>query len=93
MDVRLVQAQRRKEGACILACDAHASPVVTRRYYDHFVRKSFSPEIRRGLGIKAPKKKQGEVVPMRKAKEGKEGRAARQEKNGKTRRRKGKKPA
>ena len=77
----------------VSAALGHSSPVVTRRYYDHFVRKSFSPEIRRGLGITTPKKKQGEVVPMRTAKESKKGRPAQQEKNGKVRRRKGKKPA
>ena len=39
----------------VSAALGHSSPVVTRRYYDHFVRKSFSPEIRRGLGIKEQK--------------------------------------
>jgi integrase len=27
----------------------HSSPGVTRRYYDHFVRRSFSPTLRAGL--------------------------------------------
>ena len=31
-------------------------------------RQSFSPELRRGLGIKARKKSGGDVVPMRRAK-------------------------
>jgi integrase len=30
----------------------HSSPVVTRRYYDHFVRKSFSVGLRQGLAKK-----------------------------------------
>ena len=50
----------------VSAALGHSSPVVTRRYYDHFVRKSFSPELRRGLGIKAGGG-EGAVVPMRKA--------------------------
>ena len=29
----------------------HSSPVVTRRYYDHFIRKSYSPQLRSGLGF------------------------------------------
>lgn len=29
----------------------HSSPVVTRRYYDHHVRRSFSPTLRQGLGL------------------------------------------
>lgn len=41
----------------------HSSPVVTRRYYDHHVRRTFSPTLRAGLG-------QGEqgaaqVLPLR----------------------------
>jgi integrase len=32
----------------------HSSPVVTRRYYDHHVRRSFSPTLRNGLGLGAP---------------------------------------
>ncbi|MEM9490073.1 MAG: tyrosine-type recombinase/integrase, partial [Myxococcota bacterium] len=30
----------------VSAALGHSSPVVTRRYYDHFVRKSFSPIMR-----------------------------------------------
>jgi integrase len=30
----------------------HSTPVVTKRHYDHFVRKTFSPVMRDGLGIK-----------------------------------------
>jgi hypothetical protein len=33
------------------AAPGHSSPVVTRRYYDHFIRRSFSPLVRGGLGI------------------------------------------
>lgn len=29
----------------------HSSPVVTRRYYDHFVRRDFSDTLRTGLGL------------------------------------------
>ncbi len=36
----------------VSAALGHSSPVVTRRYYDHFIRKSFSSEIRRGLSVK-----------------------------------------
>lgn len=32
----------------------HSSPVVTRRYYDHHVRRTFSPTLRNGLGLGAP---------------------------------------
>jgi len=42
----------------------HSSPVVTRRYYDHFIRRTFSPTLRAGLGLRldgadAP------VIPLR----------------------------
>ena len=29
----------------------HSSPVVTQRYYNHFVRKTFDDGLRRGLGL------------------------------------------
>jgi len=29
----------------------HSSPAVTRRYYDHFIRRSFSPTLRAGLPV------------------------------------------
>lgn len=29
----------------------HSSPIVTRRYYDHFIRKTYSPQVRSGLGL------------------------------------------
>ncbi len=51
----------------ISAAVGHSSPVVTRRYYDHFVRRTFSASLRGGLGLKV----EGEgasVVPIRRAK-------------------------
>ena len=47
----------------VSAALGHSSPVVTRRYYDHFVRRSFSPGLRAGLGL-APNEG-AEVIPMR----------------------------
>jgi len=35
----------------VSAAVGHSSPLVTRRFYDHFVRKSFSPTLRSGLGL------------------------------------------
>lgn len=43
-----------KEGASldeVSAAVGHSSPIVTKRYYDHFVRKQFSSRLRRGLGV------------------------------------------
>ncbi|MBI2373303.1 MAG: site-specific integrase [Deltaproteobacteria bacterium] len=37
----------------VSAAVGHSSPVVTRRYYDHFIRKSYSSGLRAGLGLKA----------------------------------------
>jgi integrase len=50
----------------VSAAVGHSSPVVTKRFYDHFVRRSFSPKLRAGLGL--GKSKGGEVTPMRKTK-------------------------
>ena len=36
--------------------------MVTRRYYDHFVRKTFSPGLRKGLGLGGDK--QAAVIPF-----------------------------
>lgn len=47
----------------ISAALGHSSPVVTRRYYDHFVRKNFSDAIRAGIG--SPK-----LAPVKAAKGG-----------------------
>jgi integrase len=38
----------------VSAAMGHSSPVVTRRYYDHFIRKGFSPGLRAGLGADPP---------------------------------------
>jgi integrase len=35
----------------VSAAMGHSSPVVTRRYYDHFVRRTFSAGLRTGLGV------------------------------------------
>lgn len=35
----------------VSAAIGHSSPVVTRRYYDHYVRRSFSEGMRKGLGL------------------------------------------
>ena len=77
----------------VSAALGHSSPVVTRRYYDHFVRKTFSPEIRQGLGITAQKRKDGEVVPMRKARKGRAAGPASQEGDGQAKSRNGEEPA
>ena len=50
----------------VSAAVGHSSPLVTKRHYDHFVRKSFSAGLRRGLGLGgdgAP----ATVTPIRKA--------------------------
>lgn len=50
----------------VSAAVGHSSPVVTRRFYDHFVRKSFSTEMRTGLGLKRLDK-DAEVIQFRAA--------------------------
>ena len=50
----------------VSAAVGHSSPVVTKRFYDHFVRRSFSPRLRAGLGLVA-KQEGGKVVPIRKS--------------------------
>jgi integrase len=47
----------------VSAAVGHSSPEVTKRYYDHFVRQSFSPGLREGLGI-TPSKDSAKVVQM-----------------------------
>lgn len=47
----------------------HSSPVVTRRYYDHFVRKNFSTELRRGLNSSEETQSSGNVISMRRKKD------------------------
>jgi hypothetical protein len=44
----------------VSAAIGHSSSVVTKRFYDHFIRRSFSPRLRLGLGKQAT----GAVVPM-----------------------------
>lgn len=47
----------------VSAALGHSSPVVTRRYYDHFIRRSFSPQLRQGLGITGGNEP-GDVLPL-----------------------------
>jgi integrase len=49
----------------VSAAVGHSSPVVTKRFYDHYVRRSFSPKLRAGLGLTS-KQEGGRVVPMKK---------------------------
>jgi integrase len=49
----------------VSAAVGHSSPVVTKRFYDHYVRRTFSPRLRAGLGL--GQKQEGRVVKMRKA--------------------------
>jgi integrase len=44
----------------------HSSPIVTRRYYDHFVRQEFSPTLREGLGLGG--ERPADIIPLRHAK-------------------------
>jgi integrase len=41
----------------VSAAVGHSSPVVTQRYYNHFKRRSFSGQIRKGLGLGEVKQK------------------------------------
>ena len=50
----------------VSAAVGHSSPMVTKRFYDHYVRRTFSPKLRAGLGLGA--KREGRLVPMRKSK-------------------------
>jgi integrase len=47
----------------VSAAVGHSSPVVTKRFYDHFIRRSFSPRLRAGLGL--GQAVDGKVVPIR----------------------------
>ena len=49
----------------VSAAVGHSSPGVTKRYYDHFVRKTFSPRLRAGLGL-GKQSDSAAVVPIRK---------------------------
>ena len=53
----------------VSAAVGHSSPIVTKRFYDHYVRRSFSPRLREGLGLKA-KQEGGRVVPMKRGQAG-----------------------
>jgi integrase len=46
----------------VSASVGYSAPAVTRRYYDHFIRREFSPALRKGLGIATENK--GEIVPL-----------------------------
>jgi integrase len=50
----------------VSAAVGHSSPVVTKRFYDHYVRRTFSPKLRAGLGL-VTQQQGGKVVPMRKS--------------------------
>ena len=50
----------------VSAAVGHSSPVVTKRFYDHYVRRSFSPKLRAGLGLGA-QQQGGRVVPMKRS--------------------------
>jgi len=50
----------------VSAAVGHSSPIVTKRFYDHYVRRSFSPKLRAGLGLTA-KQTGGRVVPMKRS--------------------------
>lgn len=50
----------------VRAAVGHSSPVVTKRFYDRYVRRSFSPKLRAGLGLVAPQQG-GRIAPMRKS--------------------------
>lgn len=50
----------------VSAAVGHANPSTTKRHYDHFIRKSFSSELRRGLGLAA--NKDGKVIQMKRRK-------------------------
>jgi len=50
----------------VSAAVGHSSPIVTKRFYDHYVRRSFSPRLRAGLGLTA-KQTNGRVVPLKRS--------------------------
>ena len=49
----------------VSAAVGDSSPVVTKRCYDYYVRRTFSAKLRAGLGL--GRKQDGRVVPMRKS--------------------------
>jgi hypothetical protein len=48
----------------VSAAVGHSSPLVTKRFYDHFVRRSDSTRLRAGLGL--GQSHEGRIVPIRK---------------------------
>jgi len=48
----------------VSAAIGHSSPVVTRRYYDHYVRRTFSPTLRGGLGL-GNTTSEAQIIPLR----------------------------
>ena len=48
----------------VSAAVGHSSPIVTKRFYDHSVRRTSSPTVRAGLGLTA-KQAGGRVVQMK----------------------------
>lgn len=46
----------------VSAAVGHSSPIVTRRYYDHFVRRDFSATLREGLGLGGDRS--ADVIPL-----------------------------
>ena len=48
----------------VSAAIGHSSPGVTRRYYDHFIRKTFSDGMRTGLGLTPATAEGAEVLPF-----------------------------
>lgn len=48
----------------VSAAVGHSSPVVTKRFYDHYVRRTFSPRLRAGLGL-VSQPQGGRVVAMK----------------------------
>ncbi len=47
----------------VSAAVGHSSPIVTRRYYDHFVRRDFSAIMREGLGFGS--NGEAQIIPLR----------------------------
>lgn len=48
----------------VSAALGHSSPVVTKRYYDHFIRKSFSSGLRAGLGLRGDEGARADVIAI-----------------------------
>lgn len=47
----------------VSAAVGHSSPVVTRRYYDHFIRRTYSRTLRSGLGLSS-RTDEGKIIPI-----------------------------